>query len=103
MQERKGNEITQKCMLSDLRARYLHAMAAVFAEAFEKGYLNGEQHAAVLRVISECLDHTNDDINDFPALQKLVCTAPWLRLIVNLLAHLGCMGSMFLRWRDKVP
>jgi hypothetical protein len=43
-----GEEISREAALQDLRARYLHAVTAVYGEGFEKGYLNGEQQVRLL-------------------------------------------------------
>ena len=102
LQERRGSEITCKCILSDLRARYLHGLAAIIAEGFEKGFLNGEQHAAAHGVIATCLDHPENQISDFEALQKLVRTPIWLRAIVKTLSVLGRVVPPCERWSDQV-
>lgn len=102
LQERRGSEITCKCILSDLRARYLHGLSAVFAEGFEKGYLNGEQHAAAHGVVSHCLDHPESPIDDFEHLQKLVRTPVWLRAVVKVLSVLGRVIPVCARWSDQV-
>ena len=102
VQERRGKEITSRCLLQDLRAQYLHAVAAVVAEGFEKGYVSGEQNATAYNVIENALDHIDQPLNEMNELSKLVHTPIWLRVVVKVLSWLGHMLPIFERWASQV-
>jgi hypothetical protein len=103
LQEKTGDRISRTNLLSYLRARYMHAMVAVFTDAFEQGQLNGEQHAAVLGVVFKCLDHPERELDDFSGLKRLVHVSPWTRAVIRVLCFLGRAIPIFQDWSDKVP
>ena len=101
LQERRGDDITEQCILHDLRTRYLHAMSAVFAEGFEKGYLSGEQHAFARSIISTALDHVDHKLQDFMVLKKLAHTPWWVRMSSWALGLVGRVVPNLRRWGEQ--
>ena len=77
-------------------------MSAIFAEGFEKGYLNGEQHAVATGVLSSALDHLDDEMCKFMKLRKIAHTPGYIRLIAAAMSALGRVIPPFKRW-SEVP
>eukprot|EP00892_Ulva_mutabilis_P004618 jgi/Ulvmu1/2528/UM138_0033.1 len=101
-QDHKDNGVSQAVVLQDLRSRYLHAVSAVFAEGFEKGYLSGEQQAALHAIVAKELDDTSQPISDARDLAKLARPPIYIRAIVKLLSVLGSVLPLLKHAADKV-
>lgn len=102
VQDHRDTEFSQAVVLQDLRSRYLHAVSAVFAEGFEKGYISGEQQAALHAIVAKELDDTSLPINDSRDLAQLARPPMYIRFVVKLLSVLGHVLPLFKHLADKV-
>lgn len=102
MQDHRESELSQEMVLQDLRSRYLHAVSAVFAEGFEKGYISGEQQAALHAIVARELDNTSQPINDARELAELARPPIYIQAIVKTLTVLGGVVPLLKHLGDKV-
>lgn len=102
MQEHRETELSRAVVLQDMRSRYLHAVSAVFAEGFEKGYLSGEQQAALHAMVARELDDTSQPMNDARHLDGLARPPVYIRWLVRALATLGHVVPLLKNIADKV-
>lgn len=102
MQDHRDSEFSQEVVLQDLRSRYLHAVSAVFAEGFEKGYISGEQQAALHAIVARELDDTTQPINDAQELAGLARPPLYIQALVKTLTVLGGFVPLLKSLGDKV-